>query len=98
MDGEYYARLGRAGKRFVNFNKPLANFRQHDEALSARLRGNKNIDVCLKREIQDAECRAIKRAYGWSPLGGSQSWTCILDILASKYYKFKKQLVKLFAK
>ena len=35
MDGEYYARLGRAGKKFVHYNRLLADFRWHGDNLSA---------------------------------------------------------------
>ena len=33
MDGEYYARLGRAGKKFVHYNRLLADFRWHGDNL-----------------------------------------------------------------
>ena len=90
MDGEYYARLGMAGKKFVSFNTPLAEFRVHGEALSARRMGDKSIDACLWREKQNAECAAIRRAYGWSPFGLTSRWNFLFDMAASEYYRYKK--------
>ena len=94
MDGEYYARLGRAGKRFVNFNKPLADFRQHDAALSARKFDDNSIDANLRRQQQMAEPIAIRRTYGWSPFSRPH-WNLVSDAFLYEFYRFCKGVRKL---
>ncbi len=89
MDGEFYARLGRAGKKFVNFNKPLADFRQHDAALSDRRLDDNSIDANLRRLYQFSEPTAIRRAYGWSPFK-SLRWNLVFDALLYEWYRYKK--------
>jgi len=66
MDGEYYARLGRAGKKFVNYNRLLADFRWHGDNLSAPNIERRDMDAELKRQKQHGEDAAIKRIYGHS--------------------------------
>ena len=66
MDGEYYARLGRAGKKFVHYNRLLADFRWHGDNLSAPNIERRDMDAELKRQKQHGEDAAIKRIYGHS--------------------------------
>jgi glycosyltransferase involved in cell wall biosynthesis len=94
MDGEYYARLGRAGKRFVNFNKPLADFRQHEAALSSRRLADNSIDANLRRLYQFSEPAAIRRTYGWSPFNNPR-WNLVLDAFLYEIYRVKKGFLKL---
>ena len=94
MDGEYYARLGRAGKKFVNYNKPLADFRQHDAALSARRFEDNGIDANLRRMYQFSEPAAIRRTYGWS-FSGNPRWNLVFDAFLYEFFRLKKGLVKL---
>ncbi len=93
MDGEYYARLGRAGKKFINYNKPLADFRQHDAALSARKFTDDGIDASLRRQQQYAEPASIRRAYGFSPFK-SLRWNAAFDALMYDLYRLKKGWLK----
>ena len=94
MDGEYYARLGRAGKKFVNYNKPLADFRQHEAALSARRLADNGIDANLRRQHQMAEPIAIRRTYGWSPCSKSH-WNLVFDAFLYEFYRICKGVKKL---
>ena len=94
MDGEYYARLGRAGKRFVNFNQPLADFRQHAAALSARKFDANSIDANLRRLHQSSEPTAVRRTYGWSPLWNLR-WNFVVDAFLFEIYRLKKGVLKL---
>ena len=94
MDGEYYARLGRAGKKFVNYNKPLADFRQHEAALSARRFEDNGIDANLRRMYQFSEPAAIRRTYGWS-FFSDLKWNLVLDTLLYECYRLKKGVLKL---
>jgi len=94
MDGEYYARLGRAGKRFVNFNQPLADFRQHAAALSARKFDDNSIDANLRRLHQSSEPTAVRRTYGWSPLWNLR-WNFVVDAFLFEIYRLKKGILKL---
>ena len=77
MDGEYYARLGRAGKKFVHYNRLLADFRWHGDNLSAPNVERRDMDAELKRQKQHSEDAAIKRVYGYSL--SKQSCNNILD-------------------
>jgi len=64
MDGEYYNRLIREGKKFVRLPDVLADFRLHGENLSHKHLGALGIDEKLDEQLQYAESRAIRRAYG----------------------------------
>lgn len=94
MDGEYYARLGRADKKFINYNKPLADFRQHEAALSARRFEDNGIDANLRRMYQFSEPAAIRRTYGWS-FSGNSRWNLVIDAFLYELYRLKKGFVKL---
>ena len=95
MDGEFYARLGKAGKCFVPFNKPLADFRLHDESLSRRGRHQTSVDECLLACRRHAESMAIKRAYGWT-FTKNLKWSMVWDALLSSVFWPVKCLLQLF--
>lgn len=92
MDGEYYARLKLAGKTFANYNKVLAEFRCHDENLSARRENSADIDTELLRQRQWAENRAITRTYGkyWLPFRPVNE---ITDALLLQYWRLWKAVL-----
>lgn len=94
MDGEYYARLGRAGKRFGLYPELLARFRLHGENLSFRNTESQDIERILGYQKQIAESIAIRRAYGWTlfnhPIANS-----IPDAVLWMGYRIKKAFRKL---
>ncbi len=83
MDGEYYARLGRAGKKFVHYNRLLADFRWHGD----------NMDAELKRQKQHGEDATIKRIYGLS--FSKHSCNNIMDGFMREAYRMKKAFLYL---
>ncbi len=65
MDGEFYARLDAAGKRFKHHPVNVADFRMHGGNLSQRnIAKTKDMEKILAAERQYVESRAIRRAYG----------------------------------
>ena len=65
MDGEFYARLDAAGKRFGHVPLTVADFRLHGANASQRHLGKtRDMDTILAAERQHVESRAIRRAYG----------------------------------
>ena len=65
MDGELYARLHQAGKRFVHLPESLAAFRWHGDNASQRdLKKDKDMERIVRAERQHVESRSIRRAYG----------------------------------
>ena len=92
MDGEYYARLGRAGKKFVNFNSPLAEFRQHPESLSSLRSDKTDIDDWLRRELNAAESTAVRRAYAFSPCR-TERWNRVYDAVRYELLRIMKALL-----
>lgn len=65
MDGEFYARLDAAGKRFEYLPGTVAEFRLHGANASQRHLGKtREMDAILAAERQHVESRAIRRAYG----------------------------------
>lgn len=94
MDGEYYIRLAKAGKRFQAFNKVLAEFRWHDCNLSGLNLQHKDIDAELLRQRQLAENRAATRTYGRY---FSSCWSVndITDALLYQYFRFYKAFLLL---
>lgn len=88
MDGEYYARLGRAGKKFIHFNKLLADFRWHGDNLSARNAERTDMGAELKRQRQHSEDAAIKRIYGYS--FNTHSYNNMMDGFLREIYRLKK--------
>ena len=92
MDGEYYARLGRAGKVFCNYNRPLAEFRQHEDSLSSLRLSKLGIDDWLRREQNRAESVAIRRAYGFSPFR-TDRWNGVSDAFLAEFHRLRKGLL-----
>jgi glycosyltransferase involved in cell wall biosynthesis len=65
MDGEFYARLDAAGKRFGHVPVGVADFRMHGANASQRHLGKtRDVEAILSAERQHVESRAIRRAYG----------------------------------
>lgn len=64
MDGEYYARLAAAGKRFEHLPEVLADFRLHGESISQRNLGAEDTEGVLRFQRQLAEPRTIRRIHG----------------------------------
>ena len=65
MDGEFYARLHAAGKRFEHVPLNVADFRLHGGNASLRhLAKTRDMENILAAERQHVESRAIRRAYG----------------------------------
>ena len=65
MDGEFYARLAAAGKRFEHMPVNVADFRMHGGNASQRHLGKtRDMETILAAERQHVESRAIRRAYG----------------------------------
>jgi len=65
MDGEFYARLAAAGKRFDHVAVNVADFRMHGDNASQRHLGKtRDMETILAAERQHVESRAIRRAYG----------------------------------
>ena len=65
MDGEFYARLDAAGKRFEHVSLNVADFRLHGANASQRHLGKtRDMETILAAERQHVESRAVRRAYG----------------------------------
>jgi glycosyltransferase involved in cell wall biosynthesis len=94
MDGEFYNRLIRAGKKFVCLPKILADFRMHGENLSLKHLRAKNIDEDLDAQLQFAESRAIRRAYGlkWT---NNEQLNSALDCLFHFAFRLIKGVLKI---
>jgi glycosyltransferase involved in cell wall biosynthesis len=97
MDGEYYARLGKAGKQFAQIPEILAGFRWHGQNTSIRDKRKNHIDHILAFEKQLAESVAIRRAYGWT-LTRSIVLNTVIDGILGQYFRAKKVIIKLFHK
>jgi glycosyltransferase involved in cell wall biosynthesis len=97
MDGEFYARLGRAGKKFLHLPRILAAFRLHGDNTSQKYRGAKSVAGILRYQLQYAEAATIRRLYGWTwfqePVTNG-----IVDGLLFFVFRFKKIIVKSFYK
>ena len=97
MDGEYYNRLAAAGKYFVYFPKILADFRLHGENISQRHIGKEGVDNLLDLQLQYAESRAIRRAYGVK-LFKCEHLNSVVDCLLAYAFKLLKLPLKLMNK
>lgn len=65
MDGEFYARLHKAGKSFAYLPVSLADFRVHGKNASIRhLAAKDDMAEVLESEKQHVESRSIRRVYG----------------------------------
>lgn len=94
MDGEYFCRLARAGKRFEYLPRVLADFRLHEESISQRNLGKKDIDGVLAHQHQLAESRTIRRIYGVK-LFRDEMLNGIVEGILFHVYRFKKGLMRL---
>jgi glycosyltransferase involved in cell wall biosynthesis len=95
MDGEYYARLTHLGKKFAYFPRVLADFRLHDESISQRSLGQKDMKNILRMQRQAAEPRAIRRIYGIK-LFTDESLNGVVDGILYHVFRFKKGILKAF--
>lgn len=97
MDGEYYNRLAYSGKEFQCYKHVVADFRMHGNNLSQKHLENKDIDGLMDQQLQFAESRAIRRAYGIT-LFKSDQLNCAADAIFFYYYRAVKIMLKLFNK
>ena len=97
MDGEYYARLACAGKKFVHMPRFMADFRLHDESISQSNLHAADLGGILKMQKQIAEVYAIRRAYGWN-LGKRREIINLADALSECYFWGLRVLLKLVYK
>jgi glycosyltransferase involved in cell wall biosynthesis len=93
MDGEYYARLSLAGKRFAYLPVVLADFRLHGQSISQVNLLSDDITGLLRLQHQIAEVRAIRRAYGWN-FGPSRELTDLADGLLAIAFRLQRGLLK----
>lgn len=96
MDQEYYARLGKAGKRFRHMRDILAGFRIHDTNTSMRHLKEASMAGILKRQRQLAEGAAVRRFYGRS-LFDQPFADAVVDALLWGFYRGKKVMLKLIS-
>jgi glycosyltransferase involved in cell wall biosynthesis len=93
MDGEYYARLAMAGKRFTYLPTVLADFRLHPQSISQANLKARDLAGILRMQHQIAEVRAIRRAYGWD-FGLSRELTDIADGLLVLGFRLQRGLLR----
>ncbi len=93
MDGEYYSRLGRAGKRFEYIPEILAEFRLHGYNTSMNHALMRGMDGIYKYQAQLAESVAIRRAYGITLFRHPMA-DPVVDAALWGYYRFKKLVLK----
>jgi GT2 family glycosyltransferase len=94
MDGEYFCRLARAGKRFEYIPRVLADFRLHDESISQKNLGKTDVDGVLAHQHQLAESRTIRRIYGVK-LFRDEMMNGVVEGILFHVYRFKKGLMRL---
>ena len=94
MDGEYFCRLAKAGKRFEYLPRVLADFRLHDASISQRNLGKNDIDGVLAHQHQLAESRTIRRIYGVK-LFRDEMMNGIVEGILFHVYRYKKGLMRL---
>lgn len=94
MDGEYYARLHKEGKKFSYLPRVLADFRWHGENLSIKNFGGDSVDDWLTLQKQFAESRAIKRAYGHN-FTSDENLNSVVDCLLYGFWRGMKPFLKL---
>ncbi|MEZ7956296.1 MAG: glycosyltransferase family 2 protein [Rubritalea sp.] len=97
MDGEYYNRLAHSGKKFQCYKQVLAEFRMHGSNLSQKHLKKKDVDGLMDQQLQFAESRAIRRAYGIT-LFKSDHLNCVADAVFFYYFKVVKIVLKLMSK
>jgi len=94
MDGEYYCRLNREGKRFKYFPRVLADFRLHDQSISQKNIGKKDISSVLAYQLQLSESRASRRVYGIK-LFKDEMLNCIIEALLFHFYRIIRFLLRI---
>lgn len=96
MDGEYYNRLAAKGKKFVYIPLVLADFRMHGDNISQKHLGKESadgVDSMLDLQLQYAESRAIRRAYGVK-LFKCEHLNSAVDCALTYSFKFMKFVLK----
>ena len=93
MDGEYYARLVKAGMKFVYLPRILADFRLHGESLSQRHLEARDMGGILALQKQIAEVKAVRRAHGWH-FGGVRELEDLADAVLQVYFRGERALLK----
>ena len=93
MDGEYYARLAHAGKRFIYIPRVIADFRLHDESISQKSLGKADLKSVLRMQRQAAEPRTVRRIYGMKPFK-DENLSLVVDGLMYHVFRAKKALLK----
>jgi GT2 family glycosyltransferase len=93
MDGEFYARLAKVGKRFIYQPMILADFRLHESSLSQRHINASDMGGILAHQKQIAEIKAIRRAHGWQ-FGGIRELEDLADAVLQVYFRLERGLLK----
>lgn len=93
MDGEYYARLATAGKKFTYFPVILADFRLHGKSTSQSNLTTRELSGILNHQKQIAEVKAIRRNYGWH-FGGVRELEDMADALLQIYFRLERFVLK----
>ncbi|MEI7909905.1 MAG: glycosyltransferase family 2 protein [Verrucomicrobiota bacterium] len=93
MDGEYYARLAVAGKRFAYLPLVLADFRLHGQSISQANLTARDIGGVLRMQHQIAEVRTIRRVYGWN-FGPGRELADVADGLLAVWFRLQRGLLR----
>lgn len=93
MDGDYYARLAVAGKRFAYLPVVLADFRLHGQSISQANLHSREMAGLLRLQHQIAEVRAIRRAYGWN-FGSNREVTDLADGVLALMFRLERGLLR----
>ncbi len=93
MDGEYYCRLGKAGKRFAYLPEILADFRIHGQNTSMCHNTMQGMDGIFRYQLLLAENASIRRAYGVT-LFRLPMANVGVDVVFWFYYRIKKIVLK----
>ena len=94
MDGEYYNRLVKEGKKFVYFPRYLADFRLHGNNLSKKNFDAESVDGVLRLQLQFAESRTIKRVYGHT-VSADDNINILVDSLFYVFFRLLKPVLKI---
>lgn len=97
MDGEYYARLASAGKKFQHMPYILADFRLHGQSISQGNLGKSDLNSILSFQRQAAEPRTLRRVYGFKPFR-DENLSLIVDGILFHIYRIKKGLMRMLAR
>lgn len=97
MDGEYYNRLASVGKKFTYLPLILADFRLHGENISQKHLDKDGIDSLLDLQLQYAESRSIRRAYGVK-LFKCEHLNSVVDCVLAYGFKLMKFALKFISK